>query len=74
MTFVRSRQRVHLSLAALWLALVGSACTRYADLRDEPSVSFTEEPPPVDDGELVEVSISLGPPEFPACEARSDVA
>lgn len=61
-------------LAGAMLAGAFVACTRSADIRDEPDASFLEKIPPTALGEPQPVDAPLGPPDHPACSDRSDPA
>lgn len=64
----------HARVVGLVSLALAAACGREADIRDEPVQSFVVEEPPVDLGEPLPVDVPLGPPAFPACEERSDLA
>lgn len=66
--------RARLSAVALGIASIAVACTRHADIRDEYDSPFIGKPPEVDGGDLLPVSLPLGPPDYAACAERPDTA
>ncbi len=61
-----------ITLAALPLSVfvVPLACTRHADIRDEPDAATLEVPPNFDAGGVTELDSGLGSDAFPACADR----
>ena len=56
--------------AALGASIVPLACTRHADIRDEPDGSILDRPPTFDAGGIPELDSGLGSDAYPLCNDR----